>query len=142
MAEKAPALNEKKIGRADTKASDSTAVSQALPFAPHITPSQKVLEALSSDADKGLSDSEAAKRLEQYGPNRLKPPRRPSVWKIIGRQIANAMCLVLSKSTYDTANSSRCYGCISRYHGLYLWRCHRCSYHSQCGSWRLYRVAG
>jgi magnesium-transporting ATPase (P-type) len=91
-------LNEKKFTRADTKASGNTAVSQALPFAPHTAASSKVLEALSSDADKGLSDQDAAKRLEQYGPNRLKPPKRPSVWKIIGRQFANAMCLVLSKS--------------------------------------------
>lgn len=89
--------SEKRFTRADTKGSGNTAVSQSLPFAPHTAQSSKVLEALSSNADKGLSDSDVARRLEQYGPNRLKPPKRPSVWKIIGRQFANAMCLVLSE---------------------------------------------
>lgn len=88
---------EKTINRADTKNSGNTAVSQALPFAPHTASSSKVLEALSTNADKGLSDQDAAKRMEQYGPNRLKPPKKPSALKILGRQFANAMCLVLSE---------------------------------------------
>lgn len=122
--ENAMFTNEKKFTRADTKGSNATAVSQSLPFAPHTALSQKVLEALSSNADKGLTDSEAAKRLEQYGPNRLKPPRRPSVWKIIGRQFANAMCLVLSKSLYELADSSRGYGCFTWYFRLHFGWCY------------------
>lgn len=86
---------EKNFSKTETR---NTVVSQALPFAPHTASSSKVLEALSSDAEKGLSDSDAAKRIETYGLNRLKPPKRPSVWKIIGRQFANAMSLVLSES--------------------------------------------
>jgi Na+-exporting ATPase len=130
--------NEKKVTRADTKGSSATAVSQSLPFAPHTALSQKVLEALSSDADKGLSESEAAKRLEQYGPNRLKPPRRPSAWKILGRQFANAMCLVLSKSLQELADSSRCYGCFARYFRLYLGWCHCRSYPLERFCWWLH----
>ena len=85
---------EKEFTKTETR---NTAVSQALPFAPHTASSSKVLEALSTDAEKGLSESDAAKRIETYGPNRLKPPKRPSVWKIIGRQFANAMSIVLSE---------------------------------------------
>lgn len=85
---------EQNFQKTDTRA---TAVSQALPFAPHTAPSSKVLEALSVDPEKGLSDQDAAKRLETYGENRLKPPQRPSVLKIIGRQFGNAMSIVLSE---------------------------------------------
>jgi Na+-exporting ATPase len=111
MAEKNPDLSDhhqfsgaqdqekdKSFNRANTTDTRATAVSQALPFAPHNTASSKVLEALSSDADHGLSEEDARKRLELYGPNRLKPPKRPSVMKIIVRQVGNAMTLVLSES--------------------------------------------
>jgi magnesium-transporting ATPase (P-type) len=90
--------NEKSVFRANTSDTRNTAVSQALPFAPHTAQSSKVLEALSSDAITGLSNEDAAKRLEVHGLNRLKPPKRPSVLKIIVRQIGNAMSLVLSAS--------------------------------------------
>ena len=75
-----------------------TVTSQALPFAPHTAGSAKVVEALKADPKIGLSESDAARRLEVHGPNRLKPPKRPSVLKIIVRQTGNAMTLVLSKS--------------------------------------------
>jgi hypothetical protein len=88
---------DKSFNRANTTDTRATAVSQALPFAPHNAASSKVLEALSSDADHGLSEEDARKRLELYGPNRLKPPKRPSVMKIIVRQVGNAMTLVLSE---------------------------------------------
>ena len=74
-----------------------TKVSQQLPFAPHTTPSSKVLEALNSDAKLGLSEQDASRRLELHGLNRLKPPKRPSPLKIIARQFGNAMSLVLSE---------------------------------------------
>lgn len=87
--------NEKQlINRADT---GKTAVSDSpLPFKPHTALSGKILEALGSDAASGLSDEEVSRRLQQYGPNRLKPPKRPSVLKIIARQVGNAMTLILS----------------------------------------------
>ena len=46
-----------------------------------------VTDALGIDADLGLSDSEAEQRREQYGPNRLREIRPPSVWKIFVDQI-------------------------------------------------------
>jgi Na+-exporting ATPase len=83
-----------KMARADT---GSTVVDQALSFPAHTSSSSKVLEALNSDAAKGLSESDVTRRQGVYGPNRLKPPKKPSVWAIILRQIGNAMTLVLSK---------------------------------------------
>ncbi|KAK8844789.1 potassium/sodium efflux P-type ATPase, fungal-type [Kwoniella newhampshirensis] len=95
VAEKYPSTSndsEKTIARADT---GSTAASRSLPFKPHTAPSGKVLEALSGNATKGLSEPEATKRLGSYGPNRLKPPKKPSVLKIVARQVGNAMTLIL-----------------------------------------------
>lgn len=86
--------NDSNFAKTDTRA---TAVSQALPFAPHTAPSSKVLEALSADPEKGLTEDDAAKRLQTYGENRLKPPKRPSALKILGRQFGNAMSIVLSE---------------------------------------------
>ncbi|WWD22658.1 potassium/sodium efflux P-type ATPase, fungal-type [Kwoniella shandongensis] len=83
---------EKALPRADT---GSTAVSQSLPFKAHTVASAKVLEALGGNVTKGLTEPEASKRKESYGPNRLKPPKRPSVLKIIARQVGNAMTLIL-----------------------------------------------
>jgi magnesium-transporting ATPase (P-type) len=85
---------EKQMTRADT---GNTAVSQALPFAAHTAESSKVLEALNADKANGLTEADVQKRLGVHGPNRLKPPRRPSVWSIILRQIGNAMTIVLSE---------------------------------------------
>lgn len=92
--------NEKQlINRADT---GKTAVSDSpLPFKPHTALSGKVLEALSSNATSGLPDDEVSRRLEKYGPNRLKPPKKPSVLKIIVRQVGNAMTLILSKCSFS-----------------------------------------
>ena len=86
--------NEKQFHRADT---GNTALSQSLPFRPHTATSSKVVDALHADPRIGLSEGDARRRLETYGLNRLKPPKRPSVAKIIVRQLGNAMSLVLSK---------------------------------------------
>ena len=50
---------------------------------PHRLPAEDVVAALGSDALHGLSEAEAGRRLERYGPNRLKsapdlPIRSPS----------------------------------------------------------------
>lgn len=88
----------------DTKpqrsASGSTAVSQSLPFAPHTVSSVKLVEWLHTDPALGLAEDEVRRRLDVHGPNRLKPPAKPSVLKIVVRQIGNAMSLVLSESCF------------------------------------------
>ena len=82
------------VARPDT---DHTATSQSLPFTPHTTDSAKVVDALHSDPDRGLSENDASNRLQVYGPNRLKPPRRPKLWNIVLRQVGNAMTVVLGE---------------------------------------------
>lgn len=56
-------------------------------------PFEKVLKALESDKNSGLSESEAKKRQEEYGPNQLDGGDEISKGKILLRQVANAMTL-------------------------------------------------
>ena len=56
---------------------------------------QQVAEELSADVDDGLSADEAKKRLDQYGRNELGDTGGVNPGKILLRQIANAMTLVL-----------------------------------------------
>jgi P-type Na+/K+ transporter len=89
--------NNDKLPRTTTGNTSNTAVSQGLPFKPHTSTSIKVIQALNTDVDHGLTERDAMERLGVYGPNRLKPPKRPSVYRIIVRQVANAMTVVLSE---------------------------------------------
>ncbi|MEA3501776.1 MAG: cation-transporting P-type ATPase, partial [Actinomycetota bacterium] len=50
---------------------------------------------LSTDAQNGLSESEAKSRLEQYGPNELHAEAPPSVWRIALAQVLDPMNLML-----------------------------------------------
>ncbi|HUF13941.1 MAG TPA: HAD-IC family P-type ATPase [Longimicrobiales bacterium] len=52
------------------------------------------LQRLGSTA-KGLDSAEAARRLAAYGPNRLRPPRRISWWRILLRQMRSILVVVL-----------------------------------------------
>lgn len=61
----------------------------------YLYPIQPVLDALKTDAQKGLKESEIAPRREQYGVNVLEGGDEISMWKIMFRQVANAMTLVL-----------------------------------------------
>ncbi|KAJ5569178.1 hypothetical protein N7450_011664 [Penicillium hetheringtonii] len=56
---------------------------------------EAVIKELSTELDEGLSPDEATRRLEQYGPNKLDEGEGVSVVKILVRQVANAMMLVL-----------------------------------------------
>lgn len=65
-------------------------------FAPaHTLDAGEVINALGSNVLRGLSMTKVEQLLEKWGPNRLKPPVRPSLWKIFLGQIANAMTIVL-----------------------------------------------
>lgn len=141
-------------GNGDAKAEkagptpEGAQANRALDFNAHTATSQKVLEALSADPDGGLTDAVAKKRIEEYGPNRLKPPRRPSPFSIFLRQVGNAMTLVLSGSFLAKTRKgvadifSRRHGCLFRYYGLDLGRCHRCPcYLERLRRW-IHRMAG
>ncbi|UZJ54932.1 hypothetical protein CBS101457_004252 [Exobasidium rhododendri] len=61
----------------------------------YLYPVQPVLDALRSDALKGLSEKEVDSRLLEYGENVLQDCEEISLWAIFVHQIANAMTLVL-----------------------------------------------
>lgn len=55
----------------------------------------EVLEKLESDPENGLTSAEAAKRLEQYGPNELVEKGSKSPWLILWDQMKEPMVIVL-----------------------------------------------
>lgn len=57
-------------------------------------PATDVLEALESSPE-GLSESEAQRRLEVYGPNALEASKPTSVWKILGDQLKSVVVALL-----------------------------------------------
>ncbi|KAH2265337.1 hypothetical protein KXW26_004658 [Aspergillus fumigatus] len=69
--------------------------SQALSQPAHALRYEDVLRELAVDPDQGLTVGEAKRRLQQYGPNELEGGEGVSIVKIVIRQIANAMMLVL-----------------------------------------------
>ncbi|KAL2870176.1 cation-translocating P-type ATPase [Aspergillus lucknowensis] len=58
-------------------------------------PFEVVLKELGTNLDEGLTKDEASRRLQQYGPNKLDEGEGVSIVKILIRQVANAMMLVL-----------------------------------------------
>ncbi|KAI0969611.1 hypothetical protein F4678DRAFT_165914 [Xylaria arbuscula] len=63
--------------------------------APHTLPIDQLEHLLETDASNGLSHTEAARRLEEYGPNRVKAAKGLSLWKILLRQVSNSLTVVL-----------------------------------------------
>ncbi|WP_406672574.1 cation-translocating P-type ATPase, partial [Natronospira sp.] len=61
---------------------------------PHAETKEQVLEALAS-GNEGLSPDEAARRLDQYGENRLRESQRPSPLRRFLRQFNNVLIYVL-----------------------------------------------
>jgi magnesium-transporting ATPase (P-type) len=57
-------------------------------------PYEVVLKEIGTDIDEGLTKDEAARRLQQYGQNKLDEGEGVSIIKILVRQVANAMMLV------------------------------------------------
>lgn len=70
----------------------------ALVFAPetaHTLTVPDVSALLETDSEDGLGTAEAARRLEQYGPNSVKGASGLSPWTILLRQVSNSLTLVL-----------------------------------------------
>ncbi|BCK87046.1 calcium-transporting ATPase 1 [Sideroxyarcus emersonii] len=67
----------------------------------HLSP-QAALDTVDSNA-QGLSHEEAARRLAQYGPNRLKPARRRGPWLRFLLQFHNLLIYVLLASACITS---------------------------------------
>jgi len=56
---------------------------------------EKVIEALDTHPDRGLSTAEAQARLAQYGPNQLQERPRPTFWHMLLEQFNNFLILIL-----------------------------------------------
>jgi Ca2+-transporting ATPase len=63
---------------------------------PWSNPPEAVLRALGVDPARGLSESEAQRRLRRYGPNRLRETRRRSAWRILWDQFASLIVALLA----------------------------------------------
>ncbi|KAI0441590.1 hypothetical protein F4803DRAFT_551955 [Xylaria telfairii] len=63
--------------------------------APHALPIHQLEQLLETDANHGLSHTEAARRLAEYGPNKVKAAKGLSAWKILLRQVSNSLTVVL-----------------------------------------------
>jgi len=56
---------------------------------------EEVARRLGTDLQRGLSQEEAARRLEQFGPNELAEKPRPSMWALLLSQFNNFLIIIL-----------------------------------------------
>ena len=63
---------------------------------PHSKGKEGVLEKFEADKEKGLSQDEARKRLEHFGPNQLEKSEQKSPWKIILEQVNTPVVYLLA----------------------------------------------
>jgi Ca2+-transporting ATPase len=56
---------------------------------------EEVARRLGTDLQRGLSQEEAARRLEQLGPNELAEKPRPSMWALLLSQFNNFLIIIL-----------------------------------------------
>jgi P-type Na+/K+ transporter len=61
----------------------------------HVYPVEHLSTQLGVDVNHGLSNNEAAARLQKDGPNKIKDTERISVFQILLRQVSNSLTLVL-----------------------------------------------
>lgn len=69
--------------------------SAAAPERSYAASPAEVLEALGSDADRGLSSTDAQHRAESFGRNEIAAEKPPSVWKVALAQLRDPMNLML-----------------------------------------------
>ncbi|MEW6546292.1 MAG: HAD-IC family P-type ATPase [Bacillota bacterium] len=65
----------------------------------HAIPADQVLGMLQADAEKGLTEQEATRRLERVGPNSIHKKRRTPAWRLFLSQFDDFMSLVLLGAT-------------------------------------------
>jgi Ca2+-transporting ATPase len=61
----------------------------------HTQPIEAALQALETNAETGLSQAEAARRLERYGPNALREQPRPGFWQRLRAQFQSFVIYIL-----------------------------------------------
>ena len=75
------------VAASDTRATESVAW--------HALSAKEVAEKLGTDLEAGLSASEAADRLQRYGPNALQKEAKASVWEVALGQVRDPMNIML-----------------------------------------------
>ena len=78
---------------------DDAALAGKSAAAAHSQPAQAVVAAFGSDLVRGLSRAEAHRRLEQYGPNRLKSAPETPWWRRLLEQFQNFLVIILLVAT-------------------------------------------
>ncbi|MCB0192904.1 MAG: cation-transporting P-type ATPase [Anaerolineae bacterium] len=58
-------------------------------------PIEDVIEALNASSEEGLSDQEVKRRLDTYGPNRLRAIQQRSIWQILFDQFKSLIIIIL-----------------------------------------------
>jgi magnesium-transporting ATPase (P-type) len=61
----------------------------------HTAPAEDALDLLSSDAQRGLSEAEARRRLEHYGPNRVETSDETPWWRVLLHQFLDPLIYIL-----------------------------------------------
>jgi Ca2+-transporting ATPase len=61
----------------------------------HAVPIEEVLKELGVNAKEGLTSSQAARLLEEIGPNQLEEASRPTFWKMLWDQLNNFVVIML-----------------------------------------------
>ncbi|KAK4161729.1 hypothetical protein QBC43DRAFT_302703 [Cladorrhinum sp. PSN259] len=74
---------------------EGTITTTETPESAHTLSVPDVCSLLETDAQNGIDDAEAARRLEQYGPNKVEGAKGLSLWTILLRQVSNSLTLVL-----------------------------------------------
>ena len=97
-------LHQKPIDAATSPAPHPKAREAAVPAVdtihmPYRELAEAVIAALGSDAVRGLSRAEAQRRLEQYGPNRLKSAPETPWWRRLLEQFENFLVIILLVAT-------------------------------------------
>ena len=85
--------------QAHPAASPGAGPAGGLAITPHREPAQAVVAALGSDVGHGLSRAEAERRLEQYGPNRLKSAPETPWWTGLLEQFQSFLVIILLVAT-------------------------------------------
>ncbi|MCD6356051.1 MAG: cation-translocating P-type ATPase [Anaerolineaceae bacterium] len=77
------------------KTAGSNTIANDIDITWHALSCEDVLKKLDSRLDKGLSIEAAAKRLEEYGPNRLAEGKKTSFWEMVYEQLNNFVVIML-----------------------------------------------
>jgi len=71
----------------------------------HVLEATEIVQALQTSPKQGLSEDEASRRLEQFGPNELEEAEKPSLFSLIFEQFKNFIIMKSLGSHFNQALS-------------------------------------